>query len=176
MVKEGKFREDLFYRLYVVPIEVPPLRERREDIFPLAWHYLKQYNQKYKQSKTLSSELIKILESYRWPGNVRELQNIVERLVVTSDTEILKPEHLPHSVYQKDESDNTTSETNKTSDVVSLSHAKEQVERTMLAQAIKMNQTTREIASLLGIDHSTVVRKIRKYGLRGAKRHQESPS
>ena len=71
MVKEGKFREDLFYRLYVVPIEVPPLRERREDIFPLAWHYLKQYNQKYKQSKTLSSELIKILESYRWPGNVR---------------------------------------------------------------------------------------------------------
>ena len=105
-----------------------------------------------------------------------ELQNIVERLVVTSDTEILKPEHLPHSVYQKDESDNTTSETNKTSDVVSLSHAKEQVERTMLAQAIKMNQTTREIASLLGIDHSTVVRKIRKYGLRGAKRHQESPS
>lgn len=177
MVKEGKFREDLFYRLYVVPIEMPPLRERREDIFPLAWHYLKQYNQKYKQSKTLSSELIKILESYSWPGNVRELQNIVERLVVTSDTEILKPEHLPHSVYQKDESDNTASETNKTSsDVVSLSHAKEQVERTMLAQAIKMNQTTREIASLLGIDHSTVVRKIQKYGLRGAKRHQKSPS
>lgn len=173
LVKNRKFREDLFYRLYVVPIEVPPLRERREDIFPLAWHFLKQYNQKYRQSKTFSSELIEMLESYGWPGNVRELQNIVERLVVTSDSEVLKPEHLPHSIYQRGDAEDISLDRSRVSGVVSLYHAKEQVERTMLAQAIKIKRTTREIASLLGIDHSTVVRKLQKYGLSGAEKHHK---
>ena len=172
MVKEGKFREDLFYRLYVVPIEVPPLRERREDIFPLTWHFLKQYNQKYKQSKTFSSELITILETYNWPGNVRELQNIVERLVVTGDTDLLKPEHLPHSIHQRSEMEGFSLKNSGTSGIATLSQAKEQVERAMLARALKMKQTTREIARLLGIDHSTVVRKLRKFGLSGAEKHQ----
>jgi PAS domain S-box-containing protein len=172
VVKEGKFREDLFYRLYVVPIEVPPLRERREDIFPLTWHFLKQYNQKYKQSKSFSSELIAILETYGWPGNVRELQNIVERLVVTGDADVLGPEHLPHSIYQRSGAERFTLEDNKRSGTISLSRAKEQMERAMLAQAMKTKQTTREIARLLEVDHSTVVRKLRKYGLNGAERHQ----
>ncbi|GAB4409753.1 MAG: hypothetical protein OHK0032_05420 [Thermodesulfovibrionales bacterium] len=176
MVKEGRFREDLFYRLYVVPIEVPPLRERRDDIFYLAWHFLKLYNQKYKQSKTFSSELIAILETYNWPGNVRELQNIVERLVVTSDNDLLKPEHLPHSIYQRDEgeTEETPFKESKPSGIVTLYHAKELTERTLLVHALKMKRTTREIATLLGVDHSTVVRKLQKYGLsRTGSRHKK---
>ena len=74
LTKEGKFREDLFYRLYVVPINIPPLRERREDILPLAWHFLRNCNEKFKLSKKLSRETIQILECYQWPGNVRELR------------------------------------------------------------------------------------------------------
>ncbi|MEK6671982.1 MAG: sigma 54-interacting transcriptional regulator [Nitrospirota bacterium] len=174
LVREGKFREDLFYRLYVVPIDVPPLRERQEDIFPLAWHFLKHYNQKYKQSKTLSPELIDIIESCSWPGNVRELQNIIERIVVTSDSDVINPEHLPPSVYQRGRKHEDYSGSEPSSGIIPLRHAKEQAERTMLVQALKMKQTTREIAGLLDIDHSTVIRKLRKYGLSGAKKHQKS--
>ncbi|MBZ0154989.1 MAG: sigma 54-interacting transcriptional regulator [Alphaproteobacteria bacterium] len=170
LVREEKFREDLFYRLYVVPIEVPPLRERREDIFPLSWHFLKMYNQKYKQSKTISSELIEILEAYNWPGNVRELQNIIERLIVTSDSEVLRPEHLPRSMSLQGAED--LLEKKEGSEIPSLTSAKEQVERSMLAQAVEMKRTTREIAHMLGVDHSTVVRKLQKYGLSEGKRHR----
>ncbi len=176
MVKEGNFREDLFYRLYVVPIEVPPLRERREDIFPLTWHFLKQYNQKYKLSKTFSSELIAMLEAFNWPGNVRELQNIVERLVVTGDSDLLKPEHLPHSIYQRSETEGLSCKDSGKSGIVHLSHAREEAERATLTQALKMKQTTREVARLLGVDHSTIVRKLRKFGLSGAEKHQKKDS
>lgn len=161
LIKEGRFREDLFYRLNVVPIEVPPLRERREDIFPLAWHFLRQFNAKYRQSKTITPDLINSLESYHWPGNVRELQNIIERLVVTGDSDALRPEHLPHSMLQKPLSGSG----HPVPETVPLSHAREQAERSVLARAVEARQTTREIARLLGIDHSTVVRKLRKYGL-----------
>lgn len=174
LVKDKKFREDLFYRLYVVPIEIPPLRNRREDIFPLAWHFLKMYNQKYNQSKTFSSELVAVLETYNWPGNVRELQNIIERLVVTSDTDVLKPEHLPHSIYQRDEdeTEEASFKEYKLSGIVALYQAKELTERALLAQALKMKRTTREIGNLLGISHSTVVRKLQKYGLSGTERNR----
>ncbi len=172
-IKEGKFREDLFYRLNVVPIEVPPLRERQEDIFPLIWHFLKQFNQKYKQSKTFSSEVIEIMESYYWPGNVRELQNIVERMVVTSDSDVLKSEHLPHGIYQKGRADDDIRIGGITAGIVSLKVAKAKTEKDLFALAVSMKQTTRGIAQMLGIDHSTVVRKLRKYGLNGAGLHQK---
>ncbi|MFO0754371.1 MAG: sigma 54-interacting transcriptional regulator [Thermodesulfovibrionales bacterium] len=170
LVREERFREDLFYRLCVVPIEVPPLRERREDIFPLSWHFLKMYNQKYKQSKTISSELIELLELYDWPGNVRELQNIIERLVVTSDSEVLRPEHLPRSMSLYAEED--LLEKKEGIDMPSLLSAKEKVERSMLAQAVEMKRSTREIAHMLGIDHSTVVRKLNKHGLANGNKHR----
>lgn len=128
------------------------------------------YNRKYKQSKTISSELIEILETYRWPGNVRELQNSIERLVVTSDAEVLRPEHLPRSMYLQAEED--LLEKKESFAMPSLTSAKEQVERSMLAQAVEMKRTTREIAQMLGVDHSTVVRKLQKYGLTEGKRHR----
>jgi len=163
MVKEGKFREDLFYRLYVVPIKIPPLRERREDIFPLAWHFLRKYNNKFKQSKTFSREIIQVMETYQWPGNVRELQNLVERTVIMTDAEILEPKHLPNSVYQQESDDGSMIQVRG---IMSLALARETVEKKLISHALKKKGTTRDAARLLGVDHSTVVRKIKKYGLR----------
>ncbi len=162
MVKEGKFREDLFYRLYVVPIKIPPLRERREDIFPLAWHFLRRHNSKFNQSKTFSREIIQIMESYQWPGNVRELQNIIERMVIMSDGEILEPRHLPHSVYSQESDEGSMIQVKG---IISLVQARETVEKKLLSHALEIKGTTREAARLLGVDHSTVVRKLKKYGL-----------
>ena len=170
LVKEGKFREDLFYRLYVVPIKIPPLRERREDIFPLAWHFLRLYNNKFNQSKKFSREVIQILESYQWPGNVRELQHVVERMILTSDGEILQPHHLPSSVYQQESEDHSMIQIKG---IVALAQAREIVERKLLSQALAIRGTTREAARLLSVDHSTVVRKMKKYGLQAELDDQE---
>lgn len=89
MVADGTFREDLFYRLNVIPIHVPPLRERHEDIPLIAHHFLKQLNERHHSNYHLTPDALNLLEAYTWPGNIRELQNIVERLVVTADDELI---------------------------------------------------------------------------------------
>lgn len=91
MVKEGTFRSDLYYRLNVIPITLPPLRERIDDIEPLAVYFLEKFNKKFACSKILSPQLIEKLKSYKWPGNVRELKNIIERIVITSNDDIISP-------------------------------------------------------------------------------------
>ena len=163
MVEKGDFREDLFYRLYVVPIEIPPLRNRREDIFPLVWHFLCHFNDKFNQSKTFSSEIIQVMESYPWPGNVRELQNVIERMSITSMEEVLQPHHLPHNIYSQQSQDSSTIQVKG---IMSLKEARETLERKLISQAISIKKTTRAAARLLGVDHSTVVRKLKKYNLR----------
>jgi PAS domain S-box-containing protein len=162
MVKEGKFREDLFYRVYVVPIKIPPLRERRDDIFPLAWHFLRHYNDKFNMSKKFSPEIIQIMETYQWPGNVRELKNVIERTMITSEGETLEPRHLPPTVYQQETDDASMIQVKG---IMPLDLARESVERKLLTQALAIRRTTREAAKILGVDHSTVVRKVRKYGI-----------
>ncbi|MBQ2752680.1 MAG: sigma 54-interacting transcriptional regulator, partial [Firmicutes bacterium] len=89
MVQEGLFREDLYYRLNVIPIRIPPLRERPADILPLAKVFLNNFNRKYGLNRIFSNEAVKKLQSYPWPGNVRELRNVIERLVIASDSNIL---------------------------------------------------------------------------------------
>ncbi len=102
-VKNGQFREDLFYRINVITISLPPLRERREDIPPLVEYYLKKYSEEFGLSpKKISSEALSIMVSYRWPGNVRELQNIIERAVLISDSDTILPEHLPENIRQSE--------------------------------------------------------------------------
>ena len=162
MVAEGLFRADLFYRLYVVPIDIPALKDRREDILPLSLRFLNQFNAKYKVSRTLGHELMSILETYDWPGNVRELQNVVERMVVTADAEVLTPDHLPDSI-RKRESVNSPSP-----DLVSslnLKEARERLEYELIKRALMKSGNTRKAARLLGVDHSTVVRKAQRYQL-----------
>jgi len=161
MVKEGKFREDLFYRLYVVPIRIPPLRERREDIFPLAWYFLRKFNKKFNQSKTFSREIVQIMESYSWPGNVRELQNVVERMVITSEEDILMPRHLPPTIYDGGGHEDGLIQIKG---IMPLNQAKEILEKKLIRQALSIKGTSiRKAAQLLVIDHSTLIRKMKKY-------------
>ena len=162
MVEKGRFRQDLFYRLYVVPIEIPPLRERPEDILPLALMFLKQFNQKYGVSRTLGHELMSILESYPWPGNVRELQNVIERMVVTADSEVLEARHLPESISQVAGGQGGLL---VIPGDLRLKPAREALERRLISEALARGGNTRQAARLLGVDHSTVVRKAQRYGL-----------
>ena len=95
-VKEGLFREDLFYRLNVIPIHIPPLRERRDDIMPLARHFLTESNvRSHKAIKGFTPETERLIFSYPWPGNVRELRNLIERLVILGTSDHIEPQHLP---------------------------------------------------------------------------------
>lgn len=96
MIEQGTFREDLYYRLQVIPIHVPPLRERKEDILKLALFFLERFREKNKPiARTFAPETGKLIENYRWPGNVRELKNLVERLAILCDAETIQPQHLP---------------------------------------------------------------------------------
>ncbi len=164
MVKEGRFREDLFYRLYVVPIEVPPLRQRREDILPLALRFLKEYNRKYQVTRTLGQELLQVLEHYDWPGNVRELQNVVERMVVTADNDVLEPRHLPDSV-RGGEHQAAGAGGLAVPRGLTLKEARDILERGMIEQALAQSASVREAAKALGVSHPTVLRKAAKLGV-----------
>ncbi len=96
LVKEGKFREDLYYRLNVIPVTIPPLRSRREDILPLARHFLLELNSTFhKAIRGFAPETERLLLTHQWPGNVRELKNLIERLVILSTSEWIEPHHLP---------------------------------------------------------------------------------
>lgn len=162
MVDDGLFRADLYYRLYVVPIEIPPLRERREDILPLALIFLRQFNKKYEAARTLGHELSFRLETYSWPGNVRELQNVIERMVVTANADVLAPHHLPPSIYKQVDENPPCRGIPKT---LNLKIARESLERELITKAITQTGNFRKAAKLLGVDHSTVVRKAQRYRL-----------
>lgn len=159
LVQEGKFREDLYYRLNVVPIEVPPLRERTEDIVPLLRLNLAKYNRSLGENKTISSDAIEILLKYPWPGNIRELQNIVERLIITTSSDVITAEDI--FIFIKEAAEESTVSALDTS----LSAALEKAEREILAQALRRYRSTRSIAKVLRISQPTVVRKLQKYGL-----------
>ena len=159
LVQEGSFREDLYYRLNVVPIEVPPLRERPDDIVPLLRINLARCNAELKENKSLSAEAISILLKYPWPGNIRELQNIVERLVITTSSDVISDEDI--FIFIKDAAEKNTSAAAD----LSLSYALEKAEREILSQALERYGSTRSIARVLQVSQPTIVRKLRKYGL-----------
>ncbi|HEX3012618.1 MAG TPA: sigma 54-interacting transcriptional regulator [Syntrophomonadaceae bacterium] len=161
MVSRNEFREDLYYRLNVVQIEIPPLREHVEDIGPLSIYFLKGFNRRYNQNKKLIYEVIRELEKYRWPGNIRELKNVIERMVVISSGEYIQLSDLPW--YSKP----TREDNNRVfvQGVMPVEEAIEQVEKQILANALKEFKTSRKIASAVGLNQSTVVRKMKKYDL-----------
>lgn len=159
LVEQGEFREDLYYRLNVVPINVPPLRERTEDILPLVHTTLYNLNQKLSEDKVISSEALAILLTYQWPGNAREVENIIERLVITTREEVVLPENLPPYILQ-------ASQQNKNQKIgKSLQEVLEITEKEMLIETMKNHTTTRTMAKALGISQPTVVRKMAKYKL-----------
>jgi PAS domain S-box-containing protein len=162
-VKQGTFRQDLFYRLNVIPIYVPALRERKEDIFMLAQYYLEKFNKKYRTDKYFHPSIVEHLIHYDWPGNVRELENMIERLVVTAETRAIYPEYLPFSLLQNHHSIRPDQLLEKIDEPATLKEAIEQVERQWLLRAAKQCKTTYEMADYLGISQPSVVRKMKKY-------------
>ncbi len=159
MVHQKLFREDLFYRLNVIPIQIPALRGRRQDILPLAVHFLKRYNEKHGTEKSLSLEVCRLLEDYDWPGNVRELENLIERMVVISDGKTLTPEWLPRNMTGNP--DNTAWVTAGSN----LRQVREQAERHAIASALALHGSARKAARTLGVDHTTIIRKMKQLGI-----------
>ena len=165
MVQEGTFREDLYYRLNVVQIDVPPLRKRVDDIMPLASLFLNRYNKKYHQEKKLTYDLIKALEHYPWPGNVRQLKNIMENMVVVSNNEYLQPEDLPWNESGKKGMTAQLIDSLAENEEIGLNEAIDALELQILTNAKESCGTTRKIAEKLKVNQSTIVRKLQKYGL-----------
>lgn len=167
MVKRGKFRQDLFYRLNVIPIEVPPLRERKEDIPLLIKQSLQINNEKYGTQKQFKPLAMEQLIAYNWPGNVRELENMIERIILTSDEELIGPDRLPLAVQQffgaAGEELNDGHGQPGGEEAADFKRALENVEKRWLRRAYRQFKTTYEMAEYLGISQSTVVRKLNKY-------------
>ncbi|MDN5299149.1 MAG: hypothetical protein PWP51_1702 [Clostridiales bacterium] len=163
MVEEGSFREDLYYRLNVVRINVPPLRNRIMDIAPLSMMYLQQFNTKYNQSKELTLDVIKEFEKYIWPGNIRELKNVIENMVIISNNEYLQVDDIPW-IKEKNNVQKVVNILENT-DNLTLLQATELLEKSMLESAKMKYKKTRLIGEKLGVDQSTIVRKLKKYNL-----------
>ncbi len=157
-IKEGRFREDLYWRLNVIEIKIPPLRERKDDIEILAKHFISKFNEQHKKNiKGINNMAISILLEYSWPGNVRELANVIERAVILAEGDYITPNELPDKIKIQKEKD-TSSSTLKTylSDY----------EKNLLLKAYNShNKNKEETAKALGIDLATLYRKLKKYGI-----------
>jgi DNA-binding NtrC family response regulator len=153
-VSEGLFREDLLYRINTIQIEVPPLRDRVDDIPVLAYHFLRVYCEKYnKPLKKINTQALEKLEYYQWPGNIRELQHSIEKAVILSDSSVLGP---------SDFSLNTSTRTMTENDSTTL----EEMEKKLIAESIKKHDNNLSIvASRLGITRQTLYNKLKKYDL-----------
>jgi len=161
MVKNGTFREDLFYRLNVIPIEIPPLRERKEDIIALAQHFLNELNNKYKTSKYFGAKIINSLVKYDWPGNVRELKNIVERLFISTPGSEINSWDNVIIPLGNDERESSSADINlsKYTDIT-LKEFLEEAEKQYIEQVIKeCNGSINDAANKLGIHRSVLYRK-----------------
>ncbi|WP_286886982.1 sigma-54 interaction domain-containing protein [Aneurinibacillus sp. UBA3580] len=159
MVKEGKFRKDLYFRLNVVPIEIAPLRERPQDILPLIRIFLEKFAEAYGLKKRLDESAVHLLLNYKWPGNVREVENVMERLVVTTDEEVISAAHLPETMRTEAE----VAEVPIAVGSRKLKDILEEVERRVIMQAYEECRTTHEMAVRLGISQPSVVRRLQKY-------------
>lgn len=159
MVDAGDFRQDLFYRINVVPITLPSLRERKEDIPVLVDHFLKEFASKHQiRLKTMSPAALRVLHRYHWPGNIRQLRNIIERLVVTVREENIQPDHLPEEVRTLPE--------NGLSITMPLGVSLENVEREVIRRTlVDITHNREQAAQLLGISVRSLQYKIKEYGI-----------
>lgn len=162
-VRLGSFREDLFYRINVIPITVPPLRQRREDIAPLTLHFFKEIQAKYGVEKRLEPKALAVMEEHSWPGNVRELKNVTERLVVLSEGIVISAQQVAEQLYRNEKLSQPPVVVNS---LLHLKDAQEIVEKQLLNMALSRCKTTRRAAEALGIAHSSVVRKVARYNIR----------
>ncbi len=159
LMSQGKFREDLFYRLNVFPIHVPPLRERKSDIPLLVDHFIEKYNQRHgKNVKRIASTAINLLMAYHWPGNIRELENTIERAVLLASDGVIMAHHLPPTLQ--------TAQSSKTEIFQNLEQRLDQIEKDMILDALKAtNGNYSKAAKLLGLTERKMGLRIQKFGL-----------
>jgi two-component system nitrogen regulation response regulator NtrX len=171
-IKAGNFREDLYFRLNVLPFQVPPLRDRREDIQRLAEHFLSYFcRQESRDIKQISADAMAAMTAYSWPGNIRELKNLIERLVIMTPDQLITLEHLPPAIRTNlslcPEEGNTE---NEPLAAESYREAKELFEKQYLHQKLEENNwNISKTAELIGLERSNLHRKIKTYGLDGNK-------
>ena len=175
MVRQGGFREDLYYRLNIIPIEIPPLKQRREDIIPMVNHFLALIEEKYGIHRTIETAAMKILETYDWPGNVRQLKNMVERICllstqpeITVNTVQKELDSNPKIVRNIERIEHKQSVPEQMETTIFSGKLKEQIaafEKQIIKKALSEHPSIRETAKSLGCDQSTLVRKIQKYQL-----------
>ena len=152
LVEAGTFRKDLFYRLNVIPITIPPLREREDDIVQFVNYFTARYNEKYKKNHVFSDQAIELLKTYPWPGNVRELENVVERVILTADNYVITEDMLPTSFHFDTVNENKT-----------LKEILEDMEKKVILETYKKYGTTTKVADILGISQASVSLKLKKY-------------
>jgi len=157
-IKNGKFREDLYYRLNVIPIKVPPLRERSDDIPLLTKEFLNVFNKKYSKNIFLSETALEILRKYSWPGNIRELENVIERLVVVSTGDAVREIEISKFL-------SLTAEDPESTGFYNLKEAVRILETEMITKALRQFGSTRKAAEHLAVDQSTVVKKCKTLGI-----------
>ncbi|HKK45299.1 MAG TPA: sigma-54 dependent transcriptional regulator [Balneolaceae bacterium] len=160
-VEKGNFRDDLYYRLNVVELSLPPLQDRREDIPLLAHHFLQKYSKELKRNlKGITSEAMSVMMAYQWKGQVRELENVIERAVLLSDNEYLSVDDLPGAIRNVTGAENYEMDSNKLDEAVQV------FEKHHIQSILKRTDGNKsEAARLLGIDPSTLYRKMEKLGL-----------
>ena len=160
-VQAGTFRSDVFYRLNVVPIYIPPIRDRKEDLIPLVDHFVTKFATKYRRTVThVAPEVMAVLSSYDWPGNIRELENVLERMMVMSEDDILGLDLLPMEISGTTLTLGPSGLKEKLESISSIT------EKQMIVDALnKTNQNRTKAAKLLGISRRTLQHKIREYGL-----------
>src|SRR6184192_1552763 len=167
LVRDGGFREDLFYRVSVIPIELPPLRERGTDISELAEHFISKYCQQTGRTIAISPPAMRLLESYPWPGNVRELEHTIERAVALERTEMIQPERLPEQITNYSQT-RISSDLQLPDDGINLTAHLDQLEKTYVLEALKRtdgNQTS--AADLLKMSVRSLRHLLDKHGIRG---------
>jgi len=168
LVEEKRFRKDLFYRLHVIPIVIPPLRERRSDIPLLIDHFLTRFNQtKHTEVSGLAPDALHLLTEYDWPGNIRELENMIERLVVLKKRGVLSVGDLPEKICRKPSGSELKEQFIRfTEDGINLSREVEQYEKHLIMEALrKANGVTSRAAQLLHLNRTTLVEKLKRKGV-----------
>lgn len=170
-VESGMFRRDLFYRLNLIPIELPPLRNRREDIFPIALHFVKRFNEEFhRHFQSITDDVRQILNDYDWPGNIRELRNVIERIVILENDEMIETRHLPIELRQFAETSleepHFVPAQELGIEIPAEGLSMEAVERELVIKALnKTAQNQTKAAKLLDITRDSLRYKMKKFGL-----------
>jgi transcriptional regulator with PAS, ATPase and Fis domain len=167
MIEEGEFREDLFYRLCVMPIFLPPLRERLDDLSNLVSYFVRRFNRKMGRHLTgFAPDALEMLKRYRWPGNIRELENIIERCFIIENSSTITVESLPENLRAAAISEVEFSLPNSYAGPLDFDRFKEETEKEFIVQALKANKgRINQTVAQANIPKNTLLRKIKKYSI-----------